>query len=91
MLEEMKQKDWYILLAGFLGALKLFLEAWFHISLSADQLNSLINLASFVVLLIVIPTNTYITQRLREKRALKLEQKRLEAALQQPDDVKKGD
>lgn len=73
MIEEMKQKDWYILLAGFLGAVKLFLETWFDVAISAEQLNSAVNLASFIVLLVVIPMNTYITQRLKEKREAKKE------------------
>lgn len=73
MMEEMKHKDWYILMAGFLGAVKLFLETWFDIAISEEQLNSLVNLMSFIVLLVVIPMNTYITQRLKEKREAKKE------------------
>lgn len=65
-----KSKSFYIMLLAFMGLLKLFLESWFHIEITEDKMNSLVNLVAFIVIMLVLPANTWFTKRRQEQKKL---------------------
>lgn len=69
-----KSKSFYIVLLAFGGLLKIFLESWFQIEITADKLNSLVNLISFIVIMLVLPANTWFTKRRQEQKKVLKEQ-----------------
>lgn len=71
-----KAKDWFILMAAFAGVLKIFLSVWFNIEVTQEKIDALINLVAFIVILVVIPANTYVTKKRQEEKKLLDEQKK---------------
>lgn len=71
-----KAKDWFILMAAFAGVLKIFLSVWFNIEVTQEKIDALINLVAFIVILVVIPANTYVTKKRQEEKKLLDDQKK---------------
>lgn len=63
-----KTRDWFVLMTAFAGVLKIFLSVWFDIQISDAHIDSLLNLLAFVVIIVVIPANTYVTKRRQEQK-----------------------
>lgn len=74
------RKDWVILLAGFLAAVKLFLSSTFNLQIPDDTIDSVVDMISFAVALFAVYKNTYaITDKAkRQKRIIDIYEKQEE-------------
>lgn len=65
------KKDWVILLAGFLGALKLFVSSTFNIEIPVETVDSLVDLIAFGAALYATYKNTYvITDKAKKQKRI---------------------
>lgn len=74
------KKDWVILLAGFLGALKLFLSSTFNIEIPLETIDAFVDMISFGAALFATYKNTYVItdKAKKQKRILDAREKQEE-------------
>lgn len=64
-----KSKDYTILLAGFLGALKLLLSSMGIDFITDDMVNASVDLVAFGVALFAVWKNTYVSKKAQIQKA----------------------
>lgn len=65
------KKDWVILLAGFLGALKLFLSSTFNIDIPVETIDAFVDMIAFAAALFATYKNTYaVTEKAKKQKRI---------------------